>query len=66
MGRKISIALIDVNAATPDAVTGRSAKNEYWQNGIYVQPAKKGKHSVLEGIGVVREYLANQKLKIFR
>ena len=66
MGRKIQIALIDVNAATPDAVTGRSAKNEYWQNGIYVQPAKKGKHSVLEGIGVVREYLANGRLKIFR
>jgi len=64
--RKISVALIDTNAATPDAITGKSARYEYWMNGIYVIPAKKGKNSLLEGIALVKEYLAKNKLKIFR
>ncbi|RKZ07376.1 hypothetical protein DRQ05_03195 [bacterium] len=65
MGRKIALAIIDVNAATPDAITGKSAKTEYWQHGIYVVPAKKGKGSVLEGIAKVRDYFVKGKLKIF-
>lgn len=64
--RKITLAIIDTNAATPDVITGRSAKNEYWKNGIYVVPAKKGKNSVLEGLSFMRRAFANDRLFIFR
>lgn len=63
-GEKPRLTIIDVNANTPDAITGRSAKSEYAKHGIHTLVAKKGHGSVNEGIEVLQEYFGNNQLFI--